>query len=80
MICPTYYVRHPDGSYSIADPQPLTARARMSVEVAREMINDAGLDWHNGWTVGEDATNRYLNLIRAVEDFHNSGTAPKGDA
>jgi hypothetical protein len=39
----------------------------LTVEFIREAIDDNGLDWHNGWTVGDDSVNRYLNLARAIE-------------
>lgn len=42
----------------------------LTVDAVRDLIDDAGLDWHNGWTVGEDSTNRYLSLCRAVERSH----------
>jgi hypothetical protein len=39
----------------------------LTVEFIREATDDNGLDWHNGWTVGDDSVNRYLNLARAIE-------------
>lgn len=45
----------------------------LTVDAVRDLIDDAGLDWHNGWTVGEDSTNRYLSLCRAVERAHGIG-------
>lgn len=43
---PTYYVRHPDGSYSAADPQPVVDWARIKqteaqLEQACYALNDA---------------------------------------
>ena len=32
MIVPTYYVAHPDGSYSIANPQPLFVGRHTPIE------------------------------------------------
>jgi len=37
-IQPTYYVQHPDGSYSVADPQPVGAV--VADHILREVVND----------------------------------------
>ena len=47
--------------------QPRREWQGLTVEFIREAIDDNGLDWHNGWTVGDDSVNRYLNLARAIE-------------
>lgn len=47
------------------DPSKL--RQPLSVDAIRDLIDAAGLDWHNGWTVGDEAVNRYLVLARSVE-------------
>ena len=49
-------------------------RKPLTVEKIREAVEDSNLDWHNGWTVGdEDSVNRYLNFARAVEAAHGIG-------
>lgn len=50
-----------------ARAQPAQAGQVLTLDEVRESVHEAGLDWHNGWTVGEDAENRYLNLCRAIE-------------
>lgn len=47
------------------------ARKPLTVDEIRGLVAEAGLDWHNGWAVGEDSVNRYLNLARAIEAAHN---------
>lgn len=47
--------------------QPAQAGQVLTLDEVRESVHEAGLDWHNGWTMGEDAENRYLNLCRAIE-------------
>lgn len=47
----------------------------LNVDAVRDLIDGAGLDWHNGWTIGDDATNRYLDLARAIERAHGIGMA-----
>ncbi len=32
-----------------------------------ELVDEADLDWHNGWSLDEEVGNRYLNLCRAIE-------------
>jgi hypothetical protein len=49
------------------DVKPAQAGQVLTLDEVRESVHEAGLDWHNGWTMGEDAENRYLNLCRAVE-------------
>lgn len=46
---------------------PAQAGQVLTLDEVRESVHEAGLDWHNGWTMGEDAENRYLNLCRAIE-------------
>lgn len=50
-----------------ARAQPAQAGQVLTLDEVRESVHEAGLDWHNGWTMGEDAENRYLNLCRAIE-------------
>jgi len=40
VIGPTYYVRHPDDTYSVADPQPATSPAPAVVQMTDEQIMD----------------------------------------
>lgn len=50
--------------------RPATAYAPMPMGAIQDLIDDADLDWHNGWSVANEegeATNRYLDLARAVE-------------
>jgi hypothetical protein len=58
------------------DAQP--ARAPLPASDVIELIDDAGLDWHAGWTVGEDSVNRYLQLARGIERAHGIGEAGNG--
>lgn len=60
-------------AYVSQPAQPV--REPMSVDAIRDAIDDAGMDWHNGWTVGEDSENRYLNLCRAIERHHGIDAA-----
>jgi hypothetical protein len=55
---------HDDLYYKLTEPREWQG---LTDEAIREAIDDNGLDWHNGWTVGEDSVNRYLNLARAIE-------------
>ncbi len=38
----------------------------MDDEAIRDLVNDAGLDWHTGFTLDEDEPNRYVTLVRAA--------------
>jgi len=48
IICPTYFVHHPDDSYSVADPQPVLAAqgdmSTQSTDGSDVSKNDAGID------------------------------------
>jgi hypothetical protein len=47
-----------------AAPQP---RKRLTREEIVDAVREADLDWHQGWTLDEDALNRYETLCRAIE-------------
>ena len=38
----------------------------MNEDGMRELVDGAGLDWQRGYTLGEDATNRFSVLILAA--------------
>jgi hypothetical protein len=45
-------------------PQP---RRRLTREEIVDAVREADLDWHRGWTLDEDALNRYETLCRVIE-------------
>lgn len=72
-LSPIYYVRHPDASYSNADPQPMAAVPSQSAEQAAQHILD-----HSG--LGESATPERRQLLihyweRFVTDAITHATA-----
>lgn len=52
------------GDKLYASPQP---RKRLTREEIMDAVCDVDLDWHQGWTLDEDAPNRYETLCRAIE-------------
>lgn len=57
---PTYYVRHPDDSYSVADPQPVSGEFR---------IPEDDLGWEGSLRVGHS---RYIVPPAQVDKTENS--------
>lgn len=67
MIEPTYYVGHPDGTFSAANPQPTIAaeRARCA-QIARQ--------WVQFWNSDEEGTQDAI--VRAIESGADAPTTP----
>lgn len=48
-------------------PAPRTEQPRLTDEEIQDAVREADLDWHQGWTLDEQALNRYETLCRAIE-------------
>ena len=46
------------------------AREPLTDEQIQDAVREADLDWHQGWTLGDDAPNRFVALARAIEAAH----------
>lgn len=73
-IQPTYYVGHPDGSFSEASPQPsIAAERRRCAQIARQ--------WVQFWNCDEEGTQDAI--VRAIEsgaDAPATAVQPAQDA
>ena len=45
-------------------------RKPLTDEEIWDEVKAADLDWQNGWTLDEDAPNRYITFARAIEAAH----------
>lgn len=76
---PNGYSQESWEAWQAARAQPAQAGQVLTLDEVRESVHEAGLDWHNGWTMGEDAENRYLNLCRAIESAVLAKLAARDD-
>lgn len=55
---------------------PQAQRKPLTDEEIWDEVKAADLDWQTGWSLDEDASNRYITFARAIEAAHGI----KGDA
>lgn len=48
-------------------------RAALTDEEIMDAVRESDLDWQTGWSLDEDASNRYITFARAIERAHGVG-------
>ena len=56
------------GDVGIGSPPP--QRKPLTEQEIVESVRESDLDWQVGWTLDEDAPNRFITLARAIEQAH----------
>ena len=58
------------GTCQFQDDTRPQAREPLTDEQIVDAVREAGLDWHQGWTLDEDEPNRFIQFARALEAAH----------